>query len=790
MQSILTPTWSDRVASADCSSMEDDGGMVLNFARKRPAEAPAASVAKQETPAKRARVDGKTMKKISQDAMLLGTEDPTAALNRPFVSSLFTHNPEVTRAAKGENTVRPSKATNATVGGASFASLNVDAKLVAALEAQKMTSPTEIQVSGTHFYTIFLYFCAFSYSLFSALPVLLSGRDALLQAETGSGKTLAFLLPIVQRIAALTPRIDRSHGTLAVILSPTRELAAQTYAVLEWLCRAAVWIVPGCVTGGEKRQSEKARLRKGVTILVATPGRLKDHLAHTQSFLHSSCSWFVLDEADRLLDMGFEKDVLEIAALLRDHRRPSALDAQLTSAARQQIILCSATLGANVQRVAAQLLSDPALVRTSALRPDTSADDDAADNSTKVAAPRQLKQQYTLVPLKLRLMTLIAAIRGKKSGSKGAVFFATCDSVDFHHALFTWPDAAEAQEKEKLNEKSNEKNDFSAPKKRSSEAEMVEQVLRELQADQDKSGRGALDSDDDDDKTGFYDADAAFARAQQNKLSKSKEKPTPKMTLSHTGTSALLGNISVFRLHGDMPQSDRVKTISEFSSSSTPSILLCTDVAARGLDLPDLEYIIQYDAPSDTRDYVHRIGRTARLGRAGTSLLFLMPHESAYISHLRSRQLDMSEFHYDDILRTLAVRKSRMNHEYEAQQIHNSIEARASSGQLFSLASRAFHSFVRSYATHSKDEKAIFHPKMLHLGHLAKSFGLREPPGRVGIRVKNAAKKEAKKEKKGNNSKKDSKNNSSLSPMKKRVVVSEFGGEAFYGPVGKNKKIK
>lgn len=143
------------------------------------------------------------------------------------------------------------------------------------------------------------------------IPLALTGSSLIVKSETGSGKTLAFLLPIVQGL--LSESADgatgggRSAGTRALVIAPTRELAAQIFGVVSRLVQPFPVIVPGLLSGGEKRKSEKAKLRKGCTIIVATPGRLLDHLQSTASFVCDSHSlqWLVLDEADRLLDLGF-----------------------------------------------------------------------------------------------------------------------------------------------------------------------------------------------------------------------------------------------------------------------------------------------------------------------------------------------------------------------------------------------------------------------------------------------------------------------------------------------------
>jgi superfamily II DNA/RNA helicase len=135
---------------------------------------------------------------------------------------------------------------------------------------------------------------------------------------TGSGKTLAYSLPICQHLRTLTPKVNRSDGLYALIVVPTRELSLQTHTVITDVLRFTPFVVASSICGGEKRKSEKARLRKGVSIVVGTPGRLLDHLESTNSFKVNRIRWFVLDEADRLLDLGFEKVISKILTKVRE----------------------------------------------------------------------------------------------------------------------------------------------------------------------------------------------------------------------------------------------------------------------------------------------------------------------------------------------------------------------------------------------------------------------------------------------------------------------------------------
>ena len=177
----------------------------------------------------------------------------------------------------------------------------------------------------------------------------------MVNAPTGSGKTLAYLAPIVSELARLPTRPERARGTLALVVCPTRELTLQVHNVLSGLLRRFYWLVGGSVTGGESRERETARRRKGCHVLSATPGRLLDHLLNTSAFRTDELAWLVLDEADRLLDLGFEEKVREILRVLAARRAPGAGSAP----AGRVTALFSATLGPGVERLAGLTLRDP-----------------------------------------------------------------------------------------------------------------------------------------------------------------------------------------------------------------------------------------------------------------------------------------------------------------------------------------------------------------------------------------------------------------------------------------------
>ena len=153
-----------------------------------------------------------------------------------------------------------------------------------------------------------------------AIPESLVGKDLVGAARTGSGKTLAFLIPIIELL--VRTNFTRKQGTGAIIISPTRELSLQIYGVLRDLMEAAKYPhTHGLVMGGANRKSEADKLVKGVNIIVATPGRLLDHLANTKAFTYSRLAVLVIDEADRILEQGFEEDLRQIVKLLPTDRQ-------------------------------------------------------------------------------------------------------------------------------------------------------------------------------------------------------------------------------------------------------------------------------------------------------------------------------------------------------------------------------------------------------------------------------------------------------------------------------------
>jgi ATP-dependent RNA helicase DDX31/DBP7 len=792
LNEIKTGEWQKRDKELQ---KERKSGPQRPMPRSGPVVASSPSVASPEAKSDRMDVDGQ-MEKVEQK---VGTEkeedlkefEPSSKKSKPLTSKQKLKEQESTYAqyVKAQN-VAAKHSLPETKKGVTYQTLKELAKELDILSAEtfsdldlnphlvdnivqnmQLENPTQIQRY--------------------AIPVLLSRRDALIKAQTGSGKTLAYLIPIVQDIirqTVVTPssgegmdvdsgddsssdsesdvsseapdidsssendvsehgeqdendelshsgeekvqqqqkpaggrvlkyrlgmsssenknatsslnqtgekgeakpkrktrrppklNLDRASGTHAIIISPTRELALQIYEVLRKLLRPFPQIVPGLIMGGEKRKSEKARLRKGVSILVATPGRLVDHLVHTQSFQHDKCRWLVLDEADRLLDMGFERDLTAIINALNEKKTYS----------KRQNVLASATLNREVNRLALLSLIKPVYISTGTEASSTTAASSSGDLKVKGRVqneedmdefdsnipedervheiPTQLKQHVVVVDDKRKLVALIAIIRSrlKQAGTKMIVFFSNCDSVDFYYMLFS----------------------------------MVEVGVS---------------------------------------LAKGKEKDRER-----------LFPCSLFKLHGNLNQDVRSSTFQAFSACSS-GVLLCTDVAARGLDVPAVNWIIQYDAPSDPAAYVHRIGRTARIGASGDAVLLLTEKERPYLDVLAKRQMSLVEVPQQTVLKELKVHlepNPSNDPLHEAASLQHIIEKLIEASkqvELKNMAINAFQGFLKSYATHTKTTKHIFHIKNLHLGHLSRNFGLRDPPSTFGKTLQNAGlgKKEA-----------------------------------------------
>uniref|UniRef100_A0A453JN03 ATP-dependent RNA helicase n=2 Tax=Aegilops tauschii subsp. strangulata TaxID=200361 RepID=A0A453JN03_AEGTS len=313
-----------------------------------------------------------------------------------------------------------------------------------------------------------------------SIPHLMLGSDVLGSARTGSGKTLAFLIPAVELLhkARFAPR----NGTGVVAVCPTRELAMQTHNVAKELMKYHSQTL-GYVIGGTNMRSEATQLVEGVNLLVATPGRLLDHLRSTSGFNYKGLQCLIIDEADHILEQNFEEDMKQIFKRLPRDRQTVLFSATQTKRVED---FANLTFGKNEER-------QRKLVYV------------GVDDSEFKPTVEGLQQGYCVIPSEERFLVLYAFLRKMqlKQKVKVMVFFSSCSSVKFHAELLNF-----------------------------------------------------------------------------------------------------LG-IECYDIHGQLKQQKRTTTFFRFSKEEK-GILLCTNVAARGLDIPDVDYIVQFDPPDDPKDYIHK----------------------------------------------------------------------------------------------------------------------------------------------------------------------------------------
>lgn len=236
------------------------------------------------------------------------------------------------------------------------------------------------------------------------LPRSLGGCDIVASAKTGSGKTLAFLIPLVARVREQIE--SNQQGTFAIIISPTRELAVQTHTVTNELVEFHNSITSALIIGGKNRREQSVKLSQGAHIIIATPGRLLDHM-RGKEFVYKTVKCLVMDEADKIMQYGFEEDLKQIINLLPKER---------------QTMLFSATTSEKTVALTKLSTNDSVLFINT-------------DEDDAIATVQGLKQGYVICKTEDRLWWLFKVLK-KTRKQKVMVFFSSCKSVEFHYEFF------------------------------------------------------------------------------------------------------------------------------------------------------------------------------------------------------------------------------------------------------------------------------------------------------------------------------------------------------------------
>ncbi|XP_038617596.1 probable ATP-dependent RNA helicase DDX10 [Tachyglossus aculeatus] len=410
------------------------------------------------------------------------------------------------------------------------------------------------------------------------IGLALQGKDVLGAAKTGSGKTLAFLVPVLESL--YRQQWTSMDGLGVLIISPTRELAYQTFEVLRKVGKNHEFSA-GLIIGGKDLKQESERINQ-INILICTPGRLLQHMDETTYFHASNLQMLVLDEADRILDMGFADTMNAIIENLPRKR---------------QTLLFSATQTKSVKDLARLSLKDPEYVWV--------------HEKAKFSTPATLEQNYIVCELQQKINMLYSFLRSHLQ-KKSIVFFSSCKEVQYLFRVFC----------------------------------------------------------------------------------------------------RLRPGLSILALHGKQQQMKRMEVYNDFVRKKS-AVLFATDIAARGLDFPAVNWVLQFDCPEDANTYIHRAGRTARYKEGGEALLVLLPsEEKGMVQQLIQKKVPVNEI--------------KINPE-KLVDIQKRLEAfLAQDQELKERAQRCFVSYLRS--VYLMKNKEVFNVNKLPLAEYALSLGLAVAP--------------------------------------------------------------
>ncbi|KAI8904829.1 P-loop containing nucleoside triphosphate hydrolase protein [Gorgonomyces haynaldii] len=445
----------------------------------------------------------------------------------------------------------------------------------------------------------------------ATIPLFLSHKDVVVEAVTGSGKTLSFLVPIVEMmIRRFQEEKLKRNQVGAIVIAPTRELATQIHQNLKTLLdlvnsEREDKILDALFIGGSDVKNDVEHFQKeGGHIVIGTPGRLDELLKRTQIFNIKEVEVLVMDEADRLLDLGFEQQVTAIIRRLPKQRRTGLFSATMNEA-----------LGK--------------LIRTG-LRNPVSVNVKVQTNDGKIIReqriPKTLDIYYMICEPQEKISQLLYMLHSQPE-SKFIVYFSTGACVDYFHKVMV-------------------NNPFA--------------------------------------------------------------------------------NRPFFSLHGKMEQKKR-DTLYQKYQAAIGGVLFCTDVAARGLDVPDIDVVVQFDPPQDPKQFSHRCGRTARIGRKGQAIVFLSPHEDTYVDFMGIRDVPLMEMKKQESLDTLGLDADKVCAFLREQSLQDR--------DIYEKSIKAFVSWVRAYKEHQATY--IFQLKQVNFKETCRSMGILHLPKMPELKLAN-----------------------------------------------------
>ena len=527
-----------------------------------------------------------------------------------------------------------------------------------------------------------------------AIPLLLEHKNVIVKSETGSGKTLAYTIPLYQQLIELnnTNKISRKNGVYSIIFSPTHELCMQIEKTCDKLKSSCINVIYGTLMGGQKIDTEKKKLRKGLNIIITTPGRLLYHLQKTENINLNTLKTIIIDEADLMLDMGFEKDIKEcfkyiINKSISESKIDSIDELNPDFFKKYKIYLISATIDNRIRKMTSYFMKGFKTIgfekeddKNNKINNNEKKEEEINDNNLLSALKLQnISQFYSYINDEYRLIHLIAFLYNNLS-QKTIIFVSTCDLCDY-----------------------------------------LSKLISEIEIDINYKNDG------------------------NNAIGKEKSNNS-KTKFIH------LLNSKTYKLHGKMKHDERKIVFEEFNNDDH-GILIATDVAARGLDFKNVIWVIHYDINPNIKEYINRIGRTGRIDNVGSSILFLMQNERKLIDTcFKPIKNNLIEFKNYEILTKFIqnINNNILNNKIDMTENNKKDEDALDENELYRqkysfainpllkciknfifldknnliLARKAFKSEIRSYVIFLKYAKDVFNVKALNLTRMSRSFGL------------------------------------------------------------------